>query len=74
MTPTLTPAEAIARHRAVGNQDFNHEGFTYVLDGPQGCPVSEMASFATDDQSEVMWFTSGEPGDAVTADNEWVLV
>ena len=71
-TPTLSPAQAIARHASIGGADFTNEGFTYVLDGPRGCPVSEMASFATDQNDETQWFISGEFGDAVTDASTWV--
>lgn len=74
-SPTITPLEALNRHKVNENKDFEHEGFRFYLDGPMMCPVEEMASVAEDLEDESnMWFTTGEPGDVVTEANTWIQV
>jgi hypothetical protein len=71
--PTLSPIEALNRHRESGQDAYEHEGFDYTLDGCQGSPREEWASFAEDKETEAQWFASGELGEDVTEASEWVL-
>lgn len=74
-TPTLTPLEALTRLRANNHQDFQHEGFTYVSDGPMGSPEETWAATAIDDEDDDnMFFTSGEAGDEVTEASTWIQI
>jgi len=71
--PTLTPLEALRRCRE--KDDFVHEGFHYVLDGPMMCPAEMMAPVATPvDDEENPWYVNGELGDTVTEDSYWLVV
>ena len=71
-TPTLSPLEAQRRCRE--KDDFVHEGFRYVLDGPMGCPTEVMAPTASPvDNEEMCWYVNGEPGDDLTEDSYWLV-
>lgn len=74
LTPPLTPFEALKRHRADDNKDFDHDGWHFTLDGPQGCPVEYMASSCHIEgrELETLHFTSGEDGDDITETNTWI--
>jgi hypothetical protein len=66
--PLLTPFEA--KQRCQTEDPFTHEGFLYILDGPQGCPKSEMAAFAVHIESETNFAPNGEG--PVTAQMAWL--
>ena len=72
--PGLTPLQAYERARAAGWASFTDGGFEYSIDGSGpfvpdefGAPIA-VSSF----DDETFW-TTGEPGDPVTADDTWVL-
>ena len=69
-SPTLTPLEAT--DRALTQDGFTHEGFTYTLDGPMGTPTKFLAPTA--EKAGQIWFCSGEDGEAITAITSWIIL
>lgn len=70
MTPTITPAEALAR---LSTGPFNADGFAYEL-GASYSHGPDDAPFATRIADDVQFCATGEPGTPVTAADTWVLV
>lgn len=66
--PTLTPFKATQRCQT--QDPFIHEGFSYTLDGPQGCPKSEMVAFATHIESGTDFAPTGDG--PVTVQTVWI--
>ena len=70
MTPTVTPADALAR---LATGPFTADGFAYEMSassshGPLDAP------FATRTADDTMFCATGEPGTPVTTADTWVLV
>jgi hypothetical protein len=55
--PTLSPAEALQRLVDNNHQDFEHDGFKYISDGPMMSPPSEWTPFASEDEDKGSWYT-----------------
>lgn len=71
MTPTLTPAAALAR--LLTEPAFTEAGFSYQI-GPEYNHGPDTAPFATHDATGAQFCASGEPGTPITEAERWVEV
>lgn len=72
--PKLTPIEVMKRLENDKGGSFIEDGFKFLLDGPQMSPPEFWSPIAIleDDEDGEAWFTSGESGDIVDQNSEWV--
>lgn len=72
--PKLKPIEVLKRLENDKGVSFIENGFIFSLDGPAMSPSDMWAPTAIleDDEDGDAWFTSGEPGDIVDENSDWV--
>jgi hypothetical protein len=70
MTPTITPADALAR---LASGPFEHDGYFYDMGSSQPYGPVDMP-YTTHDATGAQFCPTGEPGTPITDADTWVLV